>query len=136
MRTQYQVQNKTQIRKNQKLIKNSINKLEVKNYPKNKQSIIQKQKFKQPNCPTCKQNKWLEFDKGYCCRSCEYIMNKQKHQNDKKVLRQDHKFSTRLNYDDKRIREILMNMVNTTNKSTQDMIDKLQELKGKTKLKF
>ena len=29
-----------------------------------------------------------------------------------------------------------MNMVTTTYKSTQDMIDKLQQLKGKTKLKF
>ena len=29
-----------------------------------------------------------------------------------------------------------MNMVNTTYYSTQDMIDKLQQLKGKTKLKF
>ena len=29
-----------------------------------------------------------------------------------------------------------MNMVNTTQNSTKDMINKLQELKGKTKLKF
>ena len=29
-----------------------------------------------------------------------------------------------------------MNMVNTTYNSTQDLIDKLQQLKGKTKLKF
>ena len=29
-----------------------------------------------------------------------------------------------------------MNMVNTTYTSTEDMIDKLQELNGKTKLKF
>ena len=29
-----------------------------------------------------------------------------------------------------------MNMVNTTYNSTEDMIDKLQQLKGKTKLKF
>ena len=28
-----------------------------------------------------------------------------------------------------------MNMVNTTSNSTEDMIDKLQSLKGKTKLK-
>ena len=62
-RTQYQVQINTQIRKNQKVIKNNINELEFKNYPKNKQPIIQK--FKLPNCPTCKQNNWLEFDKGY-----------------------------------------------------------------------
>ena len=29
-----------------------------------------------------------------------------------------------------------MNMVNTTYNSTEDMINKLQELKGETKLKF
>ena len=54
----------------------------------------------------------------------------------KKVRRQDHNFSTRLNYANKKIREIWMNMVNTTYNSTEDMINKLQELKGKTKLKF
>ena len=55
---------------------------------------------------------------------------------DKKVFRQDHDFSTRLNYANKKIREVWMNMVNTTYKSTEDMISKLQQLKGKTKLIF
>ena len=41
-------------------------------------------------------------------------MNKQKHRIDKKVLRQDHYFSTRLHYADKRIKEIYCSMVNTT----------------------
>ena len=132
LRTQYQVQNETRIRKNQKVIKNG-DQLVVKNYPKNKQAIIRKQL---PNCPTCKQNNWLEIDKGYYCTNCEYIINKQKHQIDKKVLRQFHDFSTRLNYANKRIREIYINMVNTDYNSTEDMINKLQELKGKTKLKF
>ena len=36
LRPQYQVQNETHIRKNQKVIKNDNNQLEVKNYPKNK----------------------------------------------------------------------------------------------------
>ena len=100
LRTQYQVQNETQIRRNQKVIKNDNDQLEVKNYPKNKnkQLIIQKQL---PSCPSCKKNNLLEFDKGYYCRNCEYIINKQKHQIDKKVLRQDHNFSTRLNYANK-----------------------------------
>ena len=111
LRTQYQVQNETQIRRNQKVIKNDNNQLIVKNYPKNKQPIIQKQL---PNCPTCKQNNWLEFDKGYDCKICEYMINKQRHQIDKKLLRQDHDFSTRLNYANKKIREIWMNMVNTS----------------------
>ena len=52
LRTQYQVQNETQIRKNQKVIKNDNNQIIVKSYPKNKQPIIQQQKFKPPNCPT------------------------------------------------------------------------------------
>ena len=34
------------------------------------------------------------------------------------------------------MREIWMNMVNTTHDSTEEMIRKLQELEGKTKLKF
>ena len=136
LRTQYQVQNETQILRNQKVIKNDNDQLIVKNYSKNKQPIIQKQKLKPPNCPSCKQNNWLEFDKGYYCTNCGYIINKQRHQINKQVLRQDHDFSTRLNYANKKIREIWMNMVNTTYNSIDDMINKLQSLKGKTKLKF
>ena len=133
LRTQYQVQNETQIRKNQKVIKNDNDQLVVKNYPKNKnkQPIIQQQL---PNCPGCKRNNWLEFDKGYYCTNCEYIINKQRHQIDKQVRRQDHDFSTRLNYANKKMREIFINMVNTNYISTEDMINKLQSLKGKTKL--
>ena len=41
LRTQYQVQNETQSRKYQKVIENDNNELVVKNYPKNKQPIIQ-----------------------------------------------------------------------------------------------
>ena len=136
LRTQYQVQNQTKIRRNQKVIRNDNDQLIVKNYPKNKQPIIQQQKFKPPNCPSCKQNNWLEFDKGCYCQNCEYIINKQKHQIDKNVLRQERDFSTRLNYANKKIREIYINMVNTTYNSTEDMINKLQQLKGKSKLKF
>ena len=51
------------------------------------------------------------------------------------MLRQDRDFSNRLNYANKKIRETWMNMVNTNYNSTEDMINKLQELKGKTKLK-
>ena len=54
----------------------------------------------------------------------------------KKILRQDRDFSTRLNYANKKIREIWMNMINTTYSTTEDMINKLQQLKGKTKFKF
>ena len=135
LRTQYQVQNETQIRRNQKVIKNDNDQLMVKNYSKNKnkQPIIQKQL---PNCPSCKQNTWLDFDKGYYCKNCEYIINKQKHEIDKNVRRQYRDFSTRLNYANKKIREIYIKMVNTNYNTTQEMIEKLQLLKGKTKLKF
>ena len=53
LRTQYQVQNETQIRRNQKIIKNDNDQLVVKNYPKNKQPNFQQPKFKLPNCPNC-----------------------------------------------------------------------------------
>ena len=108
----------------------------VKNYPKNKQPIQQQQKNKPPNCPSCKQNIWLGFDKGYYFKNCEFIFNKQRHQIDKKVLRQDKGFSTRLNYSNKKIRDIWMNMVITKYNSTEDMINNLQLFKGKVKLKF
>ena len=85
-RTEYQVQSETQIRKKQKVVKNDNNELLLKTYPKNKQPIIQQSKIKPPNCPSCKINYWLEFDKGYCCTNCEFIINKQKHQIDKKFL--------------------------------------------------
>ena len=133
LRTQYQVQNETHITRNQKICKNNNNQLVVKNYPRNEQPIIQKQL---PNCPPCKRNNWLEFDKGYYCKNCEYIINKQKHQIDKQVLRQSHDFSTRLNFANKKIGDIWINMVNTNYKSTEHIINKLQQLKGKTKLKF
>ena len=103
LRTQYQVQNETQIRKNQKSVKNDNDELVVRSSPKNKQPFIQQQNYKPPNCPSCKRNSWLEFDKGYYCQNCEYIINKQKHQIDEKVFRQDREFSTRLNYAVKRL---------------------------------
>ena len=64
LRTQYQVQNETQIWKNQKVIRNNKNDLLVKNYPNNKQPNIQQQKINLPSCPSCKQKNRLEFDKG------------------------------------------------------------------------
>ena len=135
LRTQYQVQNETQIRRSPKVIKNDNDQLVVENYlkKKNKQPIIQNQLR---NCPSSKRNNWLEFDKGSYCKKCDYIINKKKHEIDEKVLRQDHNFSTRLNYANKKIREIWMNMVNTKYVSTVDMINNLQQLEGRTKLKF
>ena len=43
------------------------------NNPKNKQPNIKQPKFKPPNCPSCKQNKWLEFDKGYYRRAVNIL---------------------------------------------------------------
>ena len=70
LRTQYQVQNDTQIRKNQKVIKNENDELIVKNYPKKKLPSQQQPKFNLPNCPRCKRNNWLEFNKGFYCQNC------------------------------------------------------------------
>ena len=78
------MQNETQIRKNQKVVENN-GKLEVRNYPKNKQPFQQQQKINPPNCPSCKQKMCLEIDKSYYCKNCVYNINKQKHQIDKKI---------------------------------------------------
>ena len=55
-RTQYQVQIETQIRKNQKVIKNDNDELVFENYPKMKQPNIQQPKFIPPDCPSCQRN--------------------------------------------------------------------------------
>ena len=86
LRTQYQVQNETHIRKNEKVIRNDNDELIVKNYPKKKQPTQQQPKFKLPNCPRCKRNNWLEFNKGFYCQNCEYIIDKPKHQIDRKFV--------------------------------------------------
>ena len=54
LRTQYQVQIDTQIRKNQKIIKIDNDQLVVTNYPKSKQPFIQQRKCNLPPCPSCK----------------------------------------------------------------------------------
>ena len=121
-----------EIRKNQKVNKIDNDELIVKNYPKKKQSFQQQPKFKPPDFFSCKQNNWLDFDKGYYSETCKCIINKQKHQLDNEVRKQDQNFSNRLPYVDKRIREKWMNMANTKHNSTEKMISKLQQLKGKT----
>ena len=78
------MQKVSQMRKDQKVIRKDNNQLVVKNYPKIKKQPIQQPKVKPTNCPSCRRNYWFEFDKGYYCRNCEYIVNKQKHQIDKK----------------------------------------------------
>ena len=133
--TQYQVKNNTKIRTNRKVIRNDDNQLIVKNYTKNKnkQPVIQQRNFDLPICPSCKRNTWLEFDKGYYCRNCEYIINKQKHQINKNIHRQDHDFSNRSIYAKNKIREIYISIANF---SEDDIIENLQLIKGRIKLKF
>ena len=134
LRTQYQVQNKTQFRENQNVIRNDNDELEVKNYPKHKQPVNQQQpKFRAPSCPSWKHSIWLKSDQEIYCQNCGMINNKQKHQIDKEVLKQDHFSSTTLNYAGRKIREIYYSMLNTNYKTTEDMINKIQQLKGKTK---
>ena len=53
LRTQYQIQNETQIRKRQKVIRNNNNEMMVEKYPKNKQPIQVQQKIKPPISPSC-----------------------------------------------------------------------------------
>ena len=55
------------MRKIRKVIRSDNDELVVKNFPKKKQPIFQQPKFKSLNCPSCKQNNWLEIDKGYFC---------------------------------------------------------------------
>ena len=136
LRTQYQVQDETQIRKIEKVIKTDNDESKVKNYPKSKQQTQQPPKFKPPNFPSCKRINCLEIDKGYYCQNCENFINKQKHQIDLKIFRQNHYFSTRLTYANKKIREINYSMVKSNYNLTQDMINKLQSLEEETKLKF
>ena len=53
-RTQYQVQNNTQIRKNQKVIGKDNDEIVVKIYPEKKQLITQQRKTNLPDFPSCK----------------------------------------------------------------------------------
>ena len=71
LRTQYQVQNDTHIRKNQKVIKNDNDELEVENNPRKKQPNIQQTNFKPSSCPSRKRKNWLDFLKGYYCHNCQ-----------------------------------------------------------------
>ena len=54
LRTQYQVENETQIMRNQKVNEKDNVELVVKNNPKSKPTIKPQPKFKPPNCISCK----------------------------------------------------------------------------------
>ena len=81
-------------------------------------------------------NNWSEFFHTYICQipECEFIINKQKQQIDKKSRRQNHIFSTRIPYAEGKIREIHFAIINTKNQSTEGMIKKLQIVKNNLNL--
>ena len=96
-RTQYEFQNTTQIRKNQKIVR-TIGRSEAKIYPKKKQPIIQQPKFILFSCPSCKRNSSLEFDKLWFVKTVNLLIKNRSIKLTKKVLGQDQYFSTRLPY--------------------------------------
>ena len=58
-------------RKNQKFIKTRKNELEFKSFLRKRKPKIEKPKVILPFCPGCRQNKWIENDRGYYCQNCE-----------------------------------------------------------------
>ena len=77
MRTQYKVQKNIKTGEDQKVFRNDHDELLVKNCPEKEQTNNQQPKFKkkQPNCPSCKRNFWLELDKVWYCQICECFIN-------------------------------------------------------------
>ena len=72
------------MRRNQNVMQNQYEELDVKPYPKKKI----KQKTEQPEidfeCPIYKQKRFVEFDKGYFCQNFQFFVNNQKNQIDEK----------------------------------------------------
>ena len=64
-RTQSQVSNETEIKRNPKIIKDEDGQLQIKCYRKRKSNkkVIEKPKI-DVECSSCKQRNWIEFDKG------------------------------------------------------------------------
>ena len=88
MRTQYQeVQNNTQLKKNQNVNENEKIQLVVKYYPKKQSPFLHKPEFNFLKGLSCNRISWLDFDRGWCCENCENIINEQ-YQIDKKLLKQ------------------------------------------------
>ena len=61
LRTQYQVINETERKRNNKVIKDEYGQLQVKPYTKTKNKIIEKLQIDFES-PSCKQRNWIEFD--------------------------------------------------------------------------
>ena len=86
LRTYFQVLNRTNNRRIQKVIKIDNDDFEVKIYPKKKEPVIEEAKIFLPNCPSSRQNYSVELDRCYQCQYCDFIVNRQKHQIDKMYL--------------------------------------------------
>ena len=65
MRTQYQVIHETEIRRNQKVIKNENDEVEVRSYPTTKKKKTSEESKLDNDCPIRKQRNWIDFDKGH-----------------------------------------------------------------------
>ena len=106
LRTQYQVLNETQVRKIQKVIKNDNDELVGKNYPKKKQTI---QQPKLNHRVVLVVNRIIGWNliKVTVVKFVNMLSTKRNIKLQKKVLRQDLYFSTRLPYANKKIGEIL-----------------------------
>ena len=53
-------------------MKDQIDELEVKIYPKYKKPTTGKPESDPSYSPCCKQNNWIEFDGGYQCHFCDF----------------------------------------------------------------
>ena len=121
-RIQYQVQNVTQIRKNQKVCKKNNSELVVENYPKINNQLFNNEKLMYLHVLVVNKILGWNLIKVFIVKFANMLSTNKNIRLIKKVRRHDHYFSTRLSYADKRIREIWMKMVNTTRNSTEDMI--------------
>ena len=78
--------------------------------------------------------KCFDFDKGYYFSGFEFLLYRPRHQKEKKELRQDKKFSTRLPYVNKKLKGVFLSMMDTKYITIGDRIDNLQNLKDETKV--
>ena len=82
-RTHHEVNNETNIRRSQKVIKNEKGELELKSYPERK-SEKKTKFFRKIKGSICKEKQFIDYDKRICCQKCVFIVNKQKNSRDRK----------------------------------------------------
>ena len=133
LRIQNQVIYDSKIGRNQKVIRNQKDELEFKSYLKKIIKKVEKAKI-DVGYPQCKSRSRIEFHKEFYSQNYELI-SFWKNQI-QKYLDKLTKFSTRLPYAIRKIREIYFAMMNTEFRTIEDMIIELQNLEGKTKVRF